>query len=98
MIELKPGQARAFESSIMPPITKYPPMPADVAVPARSSQAPQATFPSQEPAQTAVARQNRKFNWRVLFRLFPFSPGSLPSRFLRRGIPKALPVLVTDNR
>ena len=53
MVQQKPGRARAFDSLIMPPITKYPPMPAGAAVPRAPKPKP---VPAQEPAQPAAAQ------------------------------------------
>ena len=55
MAELKPGRARAFDSLIMPPVTKYPPMPKGVAVPAGPPQS-QPVVPQAEPARPAAAQ------------------------------------------
>ena len=55
MAEQKTGRARAFDSLIIPPVTKFPPMPAGAAVPVRAPQIHPAQTPPQEPAQPAAA-------------------------------------------
>ena len=55
MADLKPGRARTFDSLIMPPVTKYPPMPSGAAVP-RAPQSQPAPIPRAEPAQPAAAQ------------------------------------------
>jgi hypothetical protein len=47
------GRTRAFDSLIVPPVTKHPPMPSGAAVPAR---APKPAPPSTEPSQAATAQ------------------------------------------
>ena len=54
MADLKPGRIRAFDSLIMPPVTKYPPMPSGVVIPTRVPQSQ--PIPQAEPAQPVAAQ------------------------------------------